>query len=81
MISAKWFFKIFISVIFDILDFFMPPAIGTVYDAVGGFLGIILWGPLGAAQFGELIDITDRIDAFIPTLTIIGLISLFREED
>lgn len=45
----------------------------------GGFLAMRLWGKLGVFAFWELINITDPIDAFIPSLTLIGLISVLRE--
>jgi len=71
----RYISKMFVSVAFDVLDFFMPPVAGTIYDLAGGVLGTIMWGKYGAMQFLELIDITDRIDAFVPMLTIAGLLS------
>jgi hypothetical protein len=76
MTFLKWTIKMIISLILDGIDFFMPPIIGTVYDFILGFVGLYLWGIKGGAQFLELIDITDRADAFIPTLTIMGLFSI-----
>jgi hypothetical protein len=73
-------FKLLLSMAFDIFDFFFRiPGLGTILDIAGGILGIILWGKLGSAQFLEVIDITDQIDGFIPTLTIIALISIFKD--
>jgi hypothetical protein len=80
MSFIKNIFKLFIAIGFDTADFFIGriPIWGTFFDIVGGFLGLVLWGPLGSAQFLEIFDITDQIDGFIPTLTIAGLYILFR---
>jgi len=69
-------FKLIISLLFDLLDFIMPPGIGTIYDILGGFLGLWLWGVPGGLQFLEIIDFTDRIDGFLPTLTLAGIYSI-----
>ncbi|MBS1266399.1 MAG: hypothetical protein MAG795_00366 [Candidatus Woesearchaeota archaeon] len=68
--------KLIISIILDILDFFMPPGIATIYDIICGFIGLFFWKGKGAVQFIEIIDITGRISPFIPTLTIMGLLSI-----
>tara|TARA_Y100000310_G_scaffold343267_1_gene450084 strand:- start:582 stop:824 length:243 start_codon:yes stop_codon:yes gene_type:complete len=77
----NWIFKIIIAIIFDVADFFVGriPVIGTGFDIAGTALGFWLWGGLGLAQGLEIIDFTDQIDAFIPTLTIIGIIRLFTD--
>ncbi len=71
-----WSFKMLISIGFDVADFFVGriPIAGSVFDIIGGILGFVLWGLVGGLQFGELIDVTDQIDAFIPTLTIAGIL-------
>lgn len=71
-----WIFKMIISITLDALDFFMPPVLGTVYDIFLGFIGKLLWGDIGLLQFWEVFDLTDRFDAFIPTLTIAGILSI-----
>ena len=73
--------KLLVSVAFDTADFFIGriPVWGTVFDILGGFLGLWLWGPVGGAQFLEIIDLSDQIDGFIPTLTIAGLYSTFSK--
>jgi len=48
-----------------------------VYDILGTYLGYKLWGGWGLVQGLEILDITDQIDSFIPTLTIMGLVRLF----
>ncbi len=67
-----------IAIIYDALDFFIGriPGFGTVYDILGTWLGYKLWGGWGLIQGLEIIDITDQIDSFIPTLTIMGLVRM-----
>ena len=75
-------FKLAIAITFDAADFFIGriTGFGTLFDIFGGFLGLALWGPLGGTQFAEIIDFTDQVDGFIPTLTIIGLIKILGGE-
>lgn len=72
--------KLGISVIWDIFDFTIGrvPGIGTLIDIIGGFLATALWGKLGVLAFWEVIDITDQLEAFVPSLTIIGIISIIK---
>ncbi len=74
--------KFMIAIAFDALDFFIGriPIFGSVFDIIGGIISMLLWGNIGALQFGELIDFTDQIDGFIPTVTIAGILSLFFNE-
>ncbi|MSR86452.1 hypothetical protein EXS74_03600 [Candidatus Woesearchaeota archaeon] len=71
--------KLLISIAFDITDFFIGriPVFGTVFDLLGGFLGLWLWGLPGGLQFLEILDITDQLDGFIPTVTLAGIVSIF----
>ena len=73
--------KLGISIIWDIFDFTVGrvPVIGTLIDIIGGFLATALWGKLGVLAFWEVIDITDQLEAFVPSLTIIGIISIIRK--
>ena len=73
--------KFIFSITFDTIDFFLGriPGFGTVFDILGGFLGVWLWGLPGAIQFAEVIDITDQIDAFIPTMTLAGILHLLTK--
>ena len=70
--------KFMISIAFDIADFFIGriPIFGTVFDLVGGFLGLWLWGVPGGLQFLEILDVTDQLDGFIPTMTLAGMVSI-----
>lgn len=72
--------KLIVSICFDVLDFFIGriPILGTFFDIAGTILGYSLWGKAGLLQGLEIIDITDQLDSFIPTLTIIGLYKIFK---
>ncbi|MBT4174182.1 hypothetical protein HOC80_03380 [archaeon] len=71
--------RFIIAIIYDATDLFLGriPIFGTVYDILGTYLGYKLWGGWGLVQGLEILDITDQIDSFIPTLTIMGLVRLF----
>ncbi len=73
--------KLLLSLAYDSIDFFLGriPGVGTIFDILGGFFGLWLWGIPGALQFLEVIDITDQIDGFIPTMTLAGIISLLTK--
>jgi len=75
--------KFIISIVFDLADLTIGriPVFGTAFDVVGGLLGIWLWSTPGALQFLEILDFTDQIDSFIPTLTIAGLVSIIIDQD
>lgn len=79
----KTLLKFVFSITFDIADFFIGriPIFGTIFDILGGFLGLWLWGIPGGLQFLEIIDISDQIDGFLPTLTLAGIISLLTKDN
>ena len=81
MTRQGFFWRLAISVIMDPADFTLGriPILGTVEDGVGGVVATALWGRAGLAYFWELADITDQIDGFIPTATLIGLYVGWRE--
>lgn len=74
--TFNWIFKISISAFLDTVDFFMPPGVGTIYDLFLTIVSKMLWGNIGLIQGLELFDITDRIDSFVPSLTIAGLLKI-----
>lgn len=80
MVEIPVWAKFTISAIWDILDLTIGrvPIFGSFFDLAGGVLAIFLWGYEGILAFWELIDVTDQADSFIPTLTLIGLISWLR---
>lgn len=69
--------KFLIAVIFDVLDLLSVPILGTMFDGVGIIVGVMLWGPVGFWSAWEILEPTDQIDKFIPTLTLIGLYTHF----
>lgn len=69
--------KMIISIIWDLLDFTIGriPGFGTLFDFAGTLLALLLWGAPGLLAVWEVFDVTDQLDAEIPTLTLIGLLS------
>jgi hypothetical protein len=70
--------KFGISIAWDIGDFFAPPVIETFTDILGGVLAFALWQAPVLSIVGtgvEVADVTGRVDAFLPTLTLTGIAS------
>jgi hypothetical protein len=67
--------KLGIALAFDVADFLIGriPGWGSLFDVILVAVGVALYGWRGFAQLWELIDITDQVDGFVPTLTLIGL--------
>ena len=78
MTFTSWSIKFIISIILNIADFFIGriPIAGSIWDAILGFIGLLLWKKVGGIQFLELLDFTDQIDGFIPSLTISAIFSI-----
>lgn len=70
--------KLVIAVVLDLLDFLIGRIIGfgTGFDVVLTAVGFALFGWKGLAQAWEVVDVTDQIDGFVPTLTLIALAEL-----
>ena len=68
-------FKLFLSIALDLVDFTLGRAfgVGMVGDFALGVIAVLLWGPAGLAAFWELLDPSEQIDGFVPTLTLIAL--------
>jgi len=81
MTRSGYFARLALSVVIDLMDFTLGriPILGTVEDGIGGIVLTAVWGRAGLAYFWELFDITDQIDGFIPTATLIGLYVGWRE--
>lgn len=84
--GLPWGTKFIICNVWDLFDFiglipFVGLVFGTAADFISGFLAIALFGPVGMTAFWELADVTNVADSFIPTLTIIALISKFAMEE
>lgn len=71
-------FNFVIAIIWDSLDFtlFRIPGFGTLADIISIPLALVLWGPAGVIAAWEVFDPTDQLDAEIPTMVIIGIISV-----
>lgn len=69
--------KFLIAIIYDLTDLMSVPFLGTLYDAVGIPLGVLLWGPVGLVNTWEIVDPTDQIDKFVPTMTLAGILQYY----
>ena len=66
--------KFLIAAVYDLGDLLSVPFLGTLYDAVGIPLGVLLWGPVGLMNAWEIVDPTDQVDKFVPTMVIAGFV-------
>lgn len=75
MIEIPLWLKFSIAVAWDIFDLTIGriPLFGSFTDFISGILAIILWGYEGIFAFWEILDVTDQVDSFVPTLTAIGV--------
>jgi hypothetical protein len=46
------------------------PFVGHVYDLIQTAVAVYLFGPIGLINAWEVIDVTNGVDAFVPTMTI-----------
>lgn len=67
--------KLGICIALDILDFFIGRILGfgIAFDVGCALITSALWGKRGMWALWEVIDITEQIDGFVPTCTIIAL--------
>ena len=70
-----------ISLIIDGIDFTLGriPLLGTVFDIITTIISVKLYGISGIINVWEVFDITDQIDGFVPTMTILWLINIFKK--
>ena len=70
--------KLAIAIVLDIADFFIGriPGFGTGFDVVLTAVSFAMFGWKGLAQGLEILDITDQLDGFVPTLTILAFAEL-----
>lgn len=71
--SLPTWMKFAIAIIYDVVDLFSVPGLGTLYDIIGIPLGFALWGPIGLANAWEIVDPVEATDRFIPTMTLAGI--------
>lgn len=69
--------KLALCIILDALDFtlFRIPGLGSVYDAFLVAMSVRLFGGVGFFSIWELFDLTDQIDAEVPTMTLLCLLN------
>jgi hypothetical protein len=75
MTRTGYFSRLALSVAIDVFDFTFGrlPVFGSVTEGLGAGVLFVLWGPAGLLNLLELADITEQVDGFIPTATLIGL--------
>lgn len=80
-VLAKDWWKLLLAIAIDLFDFTLGriPGFGTVTDIIGGIVALALFGVPGAIPFLEIIDFTEQIDGFIPTVTLSGIVYLFQK--
>ena len=72
----SWRTKFLLSILIDLLDFTIGrlavpiPGLG---EAIGAFFCILMWGPAGLLYLLEMADVTEQVDGFAPTATLIAL--------
>jgi hypothetical protein len=75
MTRRGYYWRLALSIVIDVADFTFGriPVFGTLNDGIGTAVLCALWGPAGLVNAWELIDITDQVDGFVPTATLIAL--------
>ncbi len=75
MTRRGYFIRLAISIVIDLLNFTIGrvPIIGEGEDGVSALVLVGLWGPIGLFSLWELADVTEQIDALVPTATLIAL--------
>jgi hypothetical protein len=75
MTRTGFFVRLGVCIVIDLLDFTIGRALIPIpwEEGVGAVLLSFMWGPAGLLYLGELADMTEQFDAFIPAATLIGL--------
>lgn len=73
-LSVKWF-KLAVCIFLDILDCFIGRILGFgfLFDVGCALICAALWGNRGWYALWEVVDVTEQIDGFCPTCTIIAI--------
>lgn len=81
MTRTGFFIRLAASVAIDLADFTIGRALIPIpwEEGVGALILSLMWGPAGLLYLGELADLTEQIDAFLPLATLIGLYVGWRE--
>ena len=77
------YIKLAIALVLDIVDFTLGRVLGfgTAMDLVFVLVGFLMFGWKGLFQLWEVIDLSDQVDGFVPTLTLIALTELRESGD
>jgi len=75
MTRTGFFMRLAFSIVIDLFDLTLGrlPVFGTVTEGVGALVLVMLWGPVGLLSLWEVADLTDQLDSFVPTATLIAL--------
>jgi hypothetical protein len=75
MTRRGFYIRLAISILIDVLNFTVGrvPIIGEGEDGVSALVLFLMWGPIGLLSLWELADVTEQIDALVPTATLIAL--------
>lgn len=75
--------KIALAILIDLFDFtigrllFVTPFAGEI---IGATIGYLMYGPRALVYLAEGLDVTEQIDGFIPTMTIIAVAAKADED-
>ncbi|MEL6361676.1 MAG: hypothetical protein AAFR21_11375 [Pseudomonadota bacterium] len=74
--------KLLLAITLDILDFTIGRMLGagTIIDLIFGVIAVIVWGPAGLIAFWELLDPSEQVDGFVPTMTIIAISQMGKKK-
>jgi len=74
--------KLLIAIAIDLLDFVIGRILGfgTIFDAVVALIAVLMFGWKGLFALWEVADVSDQIDGFVPTLTLIALADLRKRK-
>lgn len=70
--------KFTICVVFDLFDFTVGRllfGVSLLTEIGTAAIMFVLWGPIGLLAIWEAVDVTEQIDGFIPTNTIIAIVA------
>jgi hypothetical protein len=75
--------KFTVCVAFDLFDFTIGRlllGVSLLGEVGTGVIMFVLWGPIGLLALWEAIDITEQLDGFVPTSTIIAIAASRRAQ-
>ena len=74
--------KLIVAILLDIADFTLGRIIGfgTAMDMVFTLIAVMMFGWKGLFQLWEVVDLSDQIDGFVPTLTLLALTELRQDK-